>query len=55
MKTITSFATMSEDIINNTVEIVTQQIKSKNIDFSELNNPTDILHYFNEDTSYYRM
>lgn len=51
MKEITSFATMSEDIINNTVELVTQQIKSKNIDFSELKNPTDILHYFNEATS----
>lgn len=48
---ITSFATMSEDIINNTVELVTQQIKSKNLNFSELNNPTDILHYFNEATS----
>ena len=51
MKEITSFATMSEDIINNTVELVTQQIKSKNLNFSELNNPTDILHYFNEATS----
>ena len=51
MKEITSFATMSEDIINNTVELITQQIKSKNIDFSELKNPTDILHYFNEATS----
>ena len=51
MEKITSFATMSEDIINNTVELVTQQIKSKNIDFSELKNPTDILHYFNEATS----
>ena len=51
MKEITSFATMSEDIINNTVELVTQQIKSKNIDFSELKNPTDILRYFNEATS----
>ena len=51
METLTSFATMSEDIINNTVELVTQQIKSKNLNFSELNNPTDILHYFNEATS----
>ena len=51
METITSFTTMSEDIINNTVELVTQQIKSKNLNFSELNNPTDILHYFNEVTS----
>lgn len=51
MKTITSFATMSEDIINNTVELITQQIKSKNLNFSEINNPTDILHYFNEVTS----
>ena len=51
MEKITSFATMSEDIINNTVELVTQQIKSKNLNFSELNNPTDILHYFNEATS----
>ena len=51
MVEITSFATMSEDIINNTVELVTQQIKSKNLNFSELNNPTDILHYFNEATS----
>lgn len=51
MKTITSFSTMSEDIINNTVELVTQQIKSKNLNFSEINNPTDILHYFNEVTS----
>ena len=51
MKEITSFATMSEDIINNTVELVTQRIKSKNIDFSELKNPTDILRYFNEATS----
>ena len=51
MAEITSFATMSEDIINNTVELVTQQIKSKNLNFSELNNPTDILHYFNEATS----
>lgn len=51
METITSFATMSEDIINNTVELITQQIKSKNLNFSELNNPTDILHYFNEATS----
>lgn len=51
MVEITSFATMSEDIINNTVELVTQQIKSKNLNFSKLNNPTDILHYFNEATS----
>lgn len=51
MVEITSFATMSEDIINNTVELVTQKIKSKNLNFSELNNPTDILHYFNEATS----
>lgn len=51
MEKITSFATMSEDIINNTVELVTQQIESKNLNFSELNNPTDILHYFNEVTS----
>ena len=51
MVEITSFATMSEDIINNTVELVTQQIKSKNLNFSEINNPTDILHYFNEATS----
>ena len=51
MKETTSFATMSEDIINNTVELVTQQIKSKNLNFSELKNPTDILHYFNEVTS----
>ena len=51
MVEITSFSTMSEDIINNTVELVTQQIKSKNLNFSELNNPTDILHYFNEATS----
>ena len=47
----TSFATMSEDIINNTVELVTQKIKSKNLNFSEISNPTDILHYFNEATS----
>ena len=51
MVEITSFATMSEDIINNTVELVTQLIKSKNLNFSEINNPTDILHYFNEATS----
>lgn len=51
MVEITSFATMSEDIINNTFEYVTQLIKSKDLDFSTLNNPTDILHYFNEVTS----
>lgn len=51
MVEITSFATMSEDIINNTVELITQKIKSKNLNFSEINNPTDILHYFNEATS----
>ena len=51
MKTITSFSTMSEDIINNTFEYVTQLIKSKDLDFSTLKNPTDILHYFTEVTS----
>lgn len=51
MKTITSFSTMSEDIINNTFEYVTQLIKSKDLDFSKLKNPTDILHYFTEVTS----
>ena len=51
METLTSFATMSEDIINNTFEYVTQLIKSKDLDFSTLKNPTDILHYFTEVTS----
>lgn len=51
MVEITSFATMSEDIINNTFEYVTQLIKSKDLDFSKLKNPTDILHYFTEVTS----
>lgn len=51
METITSFATMSEDIINNTFEYVTQLIKSKDLDFSTLKNPIDILHYFTEVTS----